>query len=155
MNQLFTATVLALVATANAAHAQSKKLPEYITHVGAKVAVAAGGKATVTVKIDVASGWHIWANKPGDPNAIATEISVKAPAGVTIGKPVYPAGHAYPAGGKIYEGPTTVTFPVSLGKVSHAVLNLTIKAQGCNATSCMPPVSLPLTVAIATAPGKN
>ena len=143
---LLTAALAALSATA--AHAQEKKLPEYLKGLSTSVAVN-GTRALVTVKIDVAQGWHIWANKPGDENAIPTEVEVKVSGGAKAGKPAYPAGHPYPAGGKIYEGATSIVIPVTLPKpTAKAVLNLTVKAQGCNATSCLPPVNLPLTVTV-------
>lgn len=147
MNKLSFVAALAAVAS-TAAQAQAPKLPEYLKGINASVAVK-GTSATITLKIDVAPGWHIWANKPGDENAIPTVVDVKAPAGVKVGKAVYPAGHPYPAGGKIYEGPTTVTVPVTLAKPGKAALTLTLKAQGCNATSCLPPVSIPIAVSIA------
>lgn len=143
---LLTAALAAVCATAG--QAQDRKLPEYLRGIATSVSVN-GKQATVTVKIDVAPEWHIWANKPGDENAIPTVIEVKASGNAKVGKIVYPAGHPYPAGGKIYEGATTVTIPVTLATATgKSTLSLTIRAQGCNATSCLPPVSLPLTVAI-------
>jgi thiol:disulfide interchange protein DsbD len=49
-----------------------------------------GGPARVALKVTVPEGLHTQSNKPRDPNLIPTELSIDAPAGVTVEEIVWP-----------------------------------------------------------------
>ena len=52
--------------------------------------VRAGGPARVAVKVVLPEGLHTQSNKPRDPNLIPTELTIDAPAGVTVDEIVFP-----------------------------------------------------------------
>lgn len=151
-----TAALAALVSALTVpALAQSAKIPGFLSSVKASVApgsVKAGGKATLTVTIAMAPGFHIYDPKPGDEFAIASELVLPKVAGVSYGKALWPKPTMQEKA-RVHEGTITVTIPVLLAKtVKPGMMKLgaTLKAQGCNATGCLPPdsvaVSAPLTV---------
>lgn len=151
-----TAALAALVSALTVpALAQSAKIPGFLSSVRASVApgsMKAGGKATLTVTISMAPGFHIYDPKPGEEFAIASELVLPKLAGVSYGKVVWPQPKLQEKA-RIHEGTVTVTIPVMLAKSMKPgtiKLGATLKAQGCNATGCLPPdsvvVSAPLTV---------
>jgi len=116
-------------------------------------AVKPGQKATLTVNVQVAPGYHIYTNKPGDEYVIPTQISLMggSPTGVALGGPIYPASNASipsPQGkGHIagYSGGVAVKVPLTVAasaKPGTTVLTGTLRAQACNDKMCLPPVSL-------------
>ena len=135
--------------------AQKASMPGFLSSVKASVApgsVKAGGKTTMTVTIALAPGFHIYDPKPGDEFAIASELVLPKLVGVSYGKAVWPQPKLQEKA-RIHEGVVTVTIPVTLAKTvkpGTMKLGATLKAQGCNATGCLPPdsvaVSAPLTV---------
>ena len=54
-------------------------------------AVRAGGPARVALQVSLPETFHVQSNKPRDPSLIATELSIDAPAGVTVEEVVFPA----------------------------------------------------------------
>lgn len=109
-----------------------------------------GGKAVLKITVDVAKGFHINANKPGDESMIPTTLTFETPkaAGVTIGKIVYPTAKTTKMAGvpkplKVHEGTTVFTVPITLDmkKIQPGTVALkgTLRYQGCSATTCLPP----------------
>lgn len=122
--------------------------------------VAPGGKAMLTITLNVEPGFHINANAPGDENLIPLAVTMNAPAkkaGVTLGKPLYPKPMTMPSpmgSGEafVHEGKVTITVPVTVAKTAKGKTTLTgkLRLQGCNETTCYPPktfaVSVPLVI---------
>jgi DsbC/DsbD-like thiol-disulfide interchange protein len=122
--------------------------------------VAPGGKATLTITLNVEPGFHINANDPGDENLIPLALTLNAPgkkAGVSLGKPVYPTPTTMPSPmgsgeARVHEGKVTITVPVTAAKTAKGKTTLTgkLRLQGCNETTCYPPktftVSVPLVI---------
>lgn len=149
-----TAALAALVSSLSAsALAQRTPMPGFLSSVKASVApgnVKAGSKATMAVTITLAPGFHIYDPKPGEEFAIASELVLPKLAGVSYGKPVWPKPTMQEKA-RIHEGTITVTIPVILAKtVKPGTLKLgaTLKAQGCNATGCLPPDSVAVSTAL-------
>jgi DsbC/DsbD-like thiol-disulfide interchange protein len=151
-----TAAMAALVSTlAMAAPAQTPKLPGFFAGAKASIAptsVKAGGKATLTLTITMAPGFHIYDPKPGEEFAIASEVLPIKAVGVSYGKAIWPTPTIHEKA-RVHEGTITVTVPITLAKtVKPGTLKLgaAVKSQGCNATGCLPPdtitLSAPLTV---------
>lgn len=151
-----TAALAALVSSlAVAAPAAAPKLPGFFAAAKASIApakVKTGGTATLTITLTMAPGFHIYDPKPGDEFAIASEVMPVKAAGVTYGKAVWPTPTIHEKV-RIHEGVITVTVPITLAKtVKPGTLKLgaAVKAQGCNATGCLPPDTItlpaPLTV---------
>lgn len=138
------ATAALLTALVSAAPAQGPKLPGFIASVKTEVAPTAlkpGAKATVKVTIEMARGYHIYATDPGDEFAVATELTPLAVKGITYGKAVWPKPTMHEKA-RIHEGTITVSIPVTVAKTvkpGAVKLGASIKAQGCNESSCLPP----------------
>lgn len=140
-----TAAAAALIAAlATSAPAQAPKLPGFISSVKTEVSPAVlkpGTKATLTLTITMAPGYHIYSTNPGDEFAIATELTpMKAP-GITYGKAVWPKPTLHEKV-RIHEGTAVVTVPITIAKTAKPgtlKLGASIKAQGCNESACLPP----------------
>ena len=140
-----TAAALALIATvATAAPAQAPKLPGFISAVKTTIApttLKPGSKATITVMITMATGYHIYSTDPGDEFAIATELTPLKAVGITYGKAVWPKPTLHEKV-RIHEGTAVVTIPITVAKTAKPgtlKIGASIKAQGCNETACLPP----------------
>lgn len=114
--------------------------------------VAHGGHGMLAVTVRVAPGYHINAHKPADPDLIPTTWQGHAPAGVTFGTARFPVAQTVHASYeklpmKVYMGRSVVLVPFTVAKAvrpGHITLTGTLNYQGCNATSCFPPASVPI-----------
>ncbi len=80
-------------------------------------AIAAGQTVTVAARFDIAEGWHLYWENPGE-SGLATELEVSAPDGFELGPVRYP-------------GPIRFTSPgpvVSYGYADEVVLSLAARA---------------------------
>ncbi|MDX1933630.1 MAG: protein-disulfide reductase DsbD family protein [Capsulimonadales bacterium] len=126
--------------------------------------VTPGKKATLTVTVAIAEGFHINANQPGSDMYIPTVLTVSAPktAGITLGPVVYPKPRTIPVSFdpkplKAYEETITITVPVTVpsnAKPGVVRLSGSLRAQGCNDTTCFPPKTFPIAVRLTIAGGK-
>ena len=80
----------ALALAAVAAHAQVRRPKAEVTPIADTDGVYAGGPARVALHVSVPEGLHTQSNKPRDPNLIPTELTIDAPAGVTVEELVFP-----------------------------------------------------------------
>jgi hypothetical protein len=118
--------------------------------------IAAGGRATLLVSVAVAPGFHVNANKPDDENAIPTILELDAPPkgkGIAFGKPVYPDAKLITVGYsptpiKAYDGTMTISVPVTTNanavRPGRKGISGRLRYQSCNATSCFPPATAPI-----------
>ena len=120
------------------------------------VAVAPGGHSQLIIKIALQPGFHINANKPNDPDLIPT-VFTGTGASVTFEPPRYPIANSgavsYEAKPMlVYTGQFVITVPFTVSKTAKAGQRITLSGalnyQGCNATSCFPPSSAPVTASI-------
>lgn len=122
------------------------------------VDVKAGSTAEASVKLTIASGYHINANPPSFSYLKATELTVEPNEGVTPGKSVYPASVTRKfAFSKdplaVYEGEATIKLPLSAAssaqKGAHT-LKGKLRVQPCDEEACYPPriieTSIPVTI---------
>jgi DsbC/DsbD-like thiol-disulfide interchange protein len=144
---LAAAVVLALVSQASA-----QKIRKSTDAV--KVKATAGkvdddGKQVVTLALEIASPFHLYANPVGK------ELFVEAQTTVTVGgkaklvKVEYPPGktHKDPDGDyKVYEGKVTIKAVVQRGKGDKGPLELGIKVQACDEKRCLMPGTVKVTV---------
>lgn len=127
--------------------------------------VKAGQKATILVTFSVNDGFHINANKPGDDTAIPTILSLNASksSGIVLGRPLYPDAKMIPTSYstkpiKGYDSTIIIRVPVTIqatAKPGSLKITGTLRAQGCNATTCFPPQSFPISVAVTVTGGKK
>ena len=124
----------------------------------ASVEIKAGASAETSVKLTIASGYHINANPPSFSYLKATELAVEPVEGITPGKPVYPASVTRKfAFSKdplaVYEGDAEIKLPLSAAgnaKKGAQTLKGRLRIQACDEEACYPPrtieTSIPVTV---------
>lgn len=107
----------------------------------------AGGEAVASIKLTIASGYHINANPPSFPYLKATELEIEPSAGITPGKPVYPSSVTRKfAFSKdplaVYEGETEIKLPLSAASDAPKgaqTLKGKLRIQACDEEACYPP----------------
>jgi len=122
----------------------------------ANVTVSAGGNAEATVTLSILSGYHVNANPATFPYLISTEVTAGKLEGITVGKPLYPAGEKRkfqfaPEPLAVYEGDALIRLPLQADKnVARGTLSLplNIRVQACDHEQCFPPATLNATIAI-------
>jgi DsbC/DsbD-like thiol-disulfide interchange protein len=113
---------------------------------------ARGGRGVLTLTVRVAPGFHINAHKPNDPDLIPTTFQGTAPPGVTFGPTRFPTPKAVTVSYEkrpmlVYTGRTMILVPFDVARTvrpGRLTLAGTFSFQGCNATSCFPPVAAPV-----------
>jgi thiol:disulfide interchange protein DsbD len=111
--------------------------------------VPAGGPARVALQVSLPDAFHVQSNKPRDPSLIATELTVDAPAGVTVEEVVFPAAidlkqegadqplavfpHAFDIGVRL-----AIAETASPGDVN---VPLRLRYQACDDHVCYPPTT--------------
>lgn len=124
----------------------------------ASVEIKAGASAEASIKLTIASGYHINANPPSFPYLKATELTVEPSESITPGKPVYPSSVTRTfAFSKdplaVYEGETEIKLPLSAaGNAQKGAQTLKgkLRIQACDEEACYPPrtieTSIPVTI---------
>jgi len=137
--------------------AQDEPTPksESVVKVSARLspeAPGADGKQTVTIDLDIANGWHVYANPPGQEDLASVQTAVA----LSSGKPLRSVKVDYPRGttvndpivGKylVYEGRQTIRANIARAARDTGALELTLKFQACNEKQCLLPATKKLTV---------
>ena len=149
-------TALTLAGLMGAAQAQSpgKMNVAAVSASAAPAHIGPGGKGVLTVTLTVAPGFHVNAHKTTDPDLIATDFAPGASAGVKFGAAHYPAPRMMTLDGKpspVYVGRTIISIPFTVAKTAHKSalpLGGQLTYQGCNASSCFPPKTVPVRAAV-------
>ena len=76
---------------ASAAGAQLQRIKAEVTPLLGSDAVHAGDTVRAVLTVTLPEHFHVQSNKPRDPDLIATELSIDAPAGVSAKEVVFPA----------------------------------------------------------------
>ncbi len=118
-----------------------------------------GEKATLAIVVSIPKGLHAQSHTPLDQFAIAFELTIKTPPGVTAGPIDFPAGKIenYPALGKlsVYTGDVTIFVPLEVApdaKPGAVRITGELTAQLCDEQSCFGPENpgFSLTTSIST-----
>jgi len=72
-------------------HAQLQRIKADVTPLLEADAAHAGDTVRGALTVTLPDGFHVQSNKPRDPDLIATELAIDAPAGVTVKEVVFPA----------------------------------------------------------------
>lgn len=112
-----------------------------------EVKLKAGGAGEAVVRLNIAGGFHVNSNAPGDKFVIPTRLDAAPAAGIKAGAPVYPDGvkKKFPFSEQplsVYEGEVAIRLPLSAeagaSKGRHTVgADLTV--QPCDDRECFPP----------------
>ena len=138
--------------------AASKTPPADVVRASAvETAIEAGGATEASVRLNIASGYHINANPPSFAYLKATELQVEAVPGIVVGKPVYPQAvmkkftFAQDQPLAVYEGEVEIKLPLRAdNKAAKGALNLeaTLRIQACDDQACYPPRTVKLTIPV-------
>lgn len=123
----------------------------YITYAAEAQTVAAKKPATLELRFQILSGYHVNSHTPKADFLIPTVVTLQPADGVKAGEPQYPHGVPYSfsfdPGTKldVYAGTFTVKLPVVASAGEHSI-DGTLKYQACDNASCYPPRTVPLRV---------
>lgn len=129
-----------------------------------KVAVKAGqpdaaGKQLLTITLNIAKGWHLYANSVGyaDLEGARTVVEIQAAVKPQAVKILYPPGKVHtdpdlknpdgsPVRYRVYEEQVTIQAQVQRAAGDQGPLQVTVHVQACDARRCLPPGTIRLTV---------
>ena len=112
----------------------------------------ADGKQVVTVTIDIEKGWHIYANPVGNPDqeSAATTVTITGKTNPKDVKVDYPKGKLVRdmlVGNYIvYDGEVVIKAVVERAKGDTGPLEVSVKLQSCNESTCLLPATIKLSV---------
>lgn len=123
----------------------------YVVYAAEAQTVAANKPATLDLRFQVMSGYHVNSHTPKSEFLIPTAVTLQPAAGVKEGELQYPHGVPYSFATDpntkldVYAGAFTVKLPVVASAGQHA-LDATLKYQACDNASCYPPRTVPLKI---------
>jgi DsbC/DsbD-like thiol-disulfide interchange protein len=113
---------------------------------------AADGKLVITLALDINKGWHIYGNPVGNDDLVdaQTVVSVSGKTKPTSVKIDYPKGHVIKdktlGTYNVYEDKVTIKATVERAAGDSGPLDVTIRFQACNESTCLFPATKKLTV---------
>jgi len=116
---------------------------------------AAQDTRTLALDVRVRDGWHVNAHDPNRPYLIATELTVEPPPSVTVAAIDYPEAvlrslrFAPGEPLRLYEGRFTIG--VRLSGAATGPVTGRLRYQACSDETCLPPRTLPVSMALADA----
>jgi hypothetical protein len=144
--------VAALVLVLAAGAAQAKKSDEVVKATAKADKPDAQGKQTVTLELAIEAPYHLYANPVGNEDlaSAATTVKVNAAVKPTNVKVDYPEGKVEKdkvlGDYRIYEGKATIKVHVQRAKDDTSPLEISIKLQACDKSSCLQPGTVKVTV---------
>ena len=119
--------------------------------------VPRGREFEVAIMVDIARGFHMNSHKPSDDYLIPTTITPQLPPGIKLADTIYPAGQlkkfAFSPNKPLDVYTGSVTLKLKLVAQANAPLGattipVTLRYQACNDAACLPPVKVPVNVAL-------
>lgn len=123
----------------------------YVVYAAEPQTVAASKPATVELRFQILSGYHVNSHTPKSEFLIPTVVTLQPAPGVKAGELQYPHGVSYSFASDpstkldVYAGSFIVKLPVVASAGAHT-LDGTLKYQACDSASCYPPRTVPLKV---------
>ncbi|HJT79305.1 MAG TPA: protein-disulfide reductase DsbD N-terminal domain-containing protein [Gemmataceae bacterium] len=142
---LLTAVGLAVGAAARAGASTKSDSVVKVTATADKP--GADGKQVIHIRLAIDPGWHTYANPIGTDVGVPTSVTV-AGKGAGDVQVHYPAGKTVKDSGGdyyVYEGDTTIDATVRRSK-DDSPLKVKVKIQACDATKCLVPATVEVSV---------
>jgi len=140
--------VLSVLGGGELTSAQARRPRADVTPLVERAGVHAGDTARVALKVSLPEGLHTQSNKPRDPLLIPTELTIDAPAGVTVDEIVWPPSTDLSQAGQdkplaVFEREFLIGVQLSLRTVAagDVAVPATLRYQACDANLCYPPQS--------------
>jgi DsbC/DsbD-like thiol-disulfide interchange protein len=158
----FTVAATCVMAAAAVAlgSAQLRRVKAELTPTVDTKTVHPGSTVALSLKVTLPKELHVQSNKPRDPALIPTVLTLTPPAGVTVGKVVYPpstdlaqTGQSEPLA--VYGHEFTVRLDVKLAadvKPGSLTLPAKLRYQACDDKMCFPPVGADTAWTVMVAP---
>jgi len=118
-----------------------------------------GGAADVTIRIEIAKGYHINSHKPAAGDLVPTELTLEGSDVASLGKVAYPAGKKVRLGFSalplsVYEGAVTIRAQIAVAwnaAPRKVEVSLNVRVQPCSEDACLAPrtLSVPFTLHVA------
>jgi DsbC/DsbD-like thiol-disulfide interchange protein len=149
----FRIATLALVFAALTADARAQlKKSDSVVKIEAKAGeIAAGGTQEVTVTLTIDKGWHLYANPVGNDDLTDNQVVVT----LTSKNKLKDVKVEYPPGKlavdktigdyKQYEGTVTIKAKVTREKGDTEPIDVAVKLQACDKTTCLAPATAKVT----------
>jgi len=141
------AIVMTMIGSPVSGH-RPQALPGFLTEAKAVApkSVKKGKEFSVPVTFTVKPGYHVYAPKPGDENAIPTTIELEDGSVYKISSIKWPDAHKDAMGVMIMSGKVDVSVLLiaPATKAAKSVLKLKLRSQGCDDSSCLPPATVSL-----------
>ncbi|MGO8705399.1 MAG: DUF255 domain-containing protein [Candidatus Brocadiia bacterium] len=111
---------------------------------------APGGVVDVTVRIEIAKGYHINSHKPEAADLVPTELTLEKNNVASLGKVAYPAGKKVRLGFSaqplsVYEGAVAIRAQIAVARNAapgKAEIVLQLRVQPCSGDACLAPRTL-------------
>jgi DsbC/DsbD-like thiol-disulfide interchange protein len=119
--------------------------------------VPRGREFEVAIAVEIARGFHMNSHKPSDDYLIPTTITPQLPPGIKLADTIYPPGQlkkfAFSTNRPLDVYTGSVTLKLKLVAQASAALGattipVTLRYQACNDAACLPPVKVPVNVAL-------
>ncbi|MDE3103696.1 MAG: disulfide bond formation protein DsbC [Acidobacteriota bacterium] len=123
----------------------------WVSYAAEPQVILAGRMQQLTLRFQVAAGYHVNSHTPRSQFLIPTELRLQPADGVKPGAAAYPAGAPYSFASApqekldVYAGRFSITLPVQASAGEH-VLHGTLRYQACDRASCYPPQQLAVQV---------
>lgn len=104
----------------------------------------AAGPSEITVRLEIAPGYHVMSNKPSKPEYIATKVTFEAQPGVTFGDAIYPAPKEFDLAGekiKVFSEQAVVRVPFTAAPGAPRTVRGQVRFQACTVANCLFPAS--------------
>ena len=130
--------------------APKSPLEGIVTASAGHVELSAGGTADVSVRLSIASGYHVNANPATEKFLIPTSLNVKPDAGITVEKTSYPKPltKKFPFAEvplAVYEGDAVIKLTLNASRDAQKgrhTLGADIRVQPCDDEKCYPPATI-------------
>jgi thiol:disulfide interchange protein DsbD len=132
-----------------AATAQLRGVKADVVPIAEADGVRAGADLRAALQITLPDGFHVQSNKPRDPSLIPTELTIDAPAGVTVTEVVFPAAVDLKQTGvdqplAVFERSFAIGVRLAVaGTVApgRVFVPARVRYQACDATTCFAPTT--------------
>jgi len=152
--------VLVVLATATASAQGTRSEPVF----GVKLKtdrepLVAGGAAQLAVILTVDRGWHVNSDDPGDEFSMPTTVEWNVPDGWSVNTVFFPDGERLSfefsdAPIEVWQGQTVIVAEISVPENASGPSDVavTLTAQACNDTQCLPPTPVKASISVEVAP---
>jgi len=121
--------------------------------------LVAGETARLAIELTIDRGWHVNSDQPGDEFSMPTTVDWRLPDGWTVDAVDYPAGRKLSFAFsetpiEVWEERVVIVAAVGVpaAAAGRAELGVTLTAQACNDSQCLPPAPVKAALAVDVAP---